>query len=113
MKAPAPVRTDRPCRALLEELFAYLDQELTPERCRELETHLASCHCCGTLAGNLRKAVTLCRMEGAQQLPGAVRANARRRMKQLLDSPPPARRTGTRRAPAGRPTSRATRKTSR
>lgn len=96
MKSPAPARKPRRCRELLQELFAYLDDELTADRCRLLETHLAACHCCGTLAGNLRKAIALCKVEGAQRLPGAVRANARRRVKALLDQPATAAGTTSR-----------------
>jgi anti-sigma factor RsiW len=75
----------RRCAALLAELFDYIDGELTPIRCRALEQHLASCTCCGTLAGNLRKAIALCREEGRRQLPTAVRNRARQRVKALLD----------------------------
>jgi anti-sigma factor RsiW len=72
------------CRELLAELFDYLDEELSPARCRALERHLDNCPCCGELADNLRKAIALCRAEGRRALPPAIRSRARQRVAALL-----------------------------
>lgn len=82
------------CRELLAELFDYLDGELSAARYRALERHLDRCPCCGELAKNLRKAVEICRSEGASRLPAAVRARARARIRALLGAMPPAPRPG-------------------
>jgi anti-sigma factor RsiW len=76
------------CRALLGELSEYLDGDLSPARCRDLQRHLDACTCCGELADNLRKAIAICRAEGRRQLPPHVQARARRRIAALLGAPP-------------------------
>lgn len=72
------------CRALLTELFAYLDRELGPREQRKVEKHLAECHCCGPFADSLRRTIAACREAGAPDVPPAVRRAARARVKALL-----------------------------
>ncbi len=91
MKRTSGAKDERACRDRLNELFDYIDGELTIARCRTLERHLASCACCGTLAANLRQAIALCRAEGRRQLPKAVQARARQRVRALLARPTPRR----------------------
>lgn len=49
------------CRDIFEQLSAYLDAELSPETCREIEVHLAGCGPCEDFLASLRKTVELCR----------------------------------------------------
>jgi anti-sigma factor RsiW len=72
------------CRSLLEELFDYVDGELSPGRCRALERHLDRCPCCGELAANLRKTIRACQEEGRRALPPGVRRRAKDRIAKLL-----------------------------
>jgi anti-sigma factor RsiW len=72
------------CRARLEQLFAYLDGELTAADCRRIERHFADCGCCGNLAAGLRQAMAACQAAGQQALPAGVRRRARRRVKEWL-----------------------------
>lgn len=65
------------CRAQLDELFAYLDAELSLARCRVIERHLSQCPCCDSLAEGLRQAIAACRARGRQRVPAAVRQRAR------------------------------------
>lgn len=76
--------TPRHCRQLLTELLEYLDGELTPARCRQLERHLSDCDCCGALAVSTKNAILLCRETGKLPLPESVRQRARRRAAALL-----------------------------
>lgn len=73
------------CRALLEQLFGYLDRELGAREQREIERHLAECHCCGPFAESLRRTIAICRDAGAPEVPAAVRRKARARVKALLE----------------------------
>jgi anti-sigma factor RsiW len=83
------------CRAQLAELFAYLDGELTANRCRAIERHLRGCPCCDTLASGVRRSIAVCRSTGGERLPSAVRARAQMRIQRLLGvTPPPRRRAG-------------------
>ena len=74
------------CRAQLTELFAYLDGELSEERCQAIERHLSSCTCCGGLADGLRRAIAVCRASGRERLPPRARARAQARVTRLLDA---------------------------
>lgn len=79
-------RVSPECRAQLTELFDYLDGELSLGRCEELERHLASCPCCGTLAARLRRATAVCRASGRTSLPKSIERRAKARIKDLLAS---------------------------
>lgn len=89
MKAPRrPARQPRPasagdCRAQLSELFAYLDGDLTPARCRTIERHLRQCPCCDHLAASLRRAIGACQIVGCSRMPAAVRRKAQARARAL------------------------------
>jgi anti-sigma factor RsiW len=71
------------CRAQLAELFAYLDGDLTPARCRIIESHLQQCPCCDHLAASLRRAIGACQLVGCSRMPAAVRRKARARARAL------------------------------
>jgi anti-sigma factor RsiW len=81
-----PVVRGGDCRAQLAELFAYLDGELAPARCRVIERHLANCACCGRLAERLRRSIAACRAAGRARLPARARTRACARIQQLLRS---------------------------
>ena len=72
------------CRALLNQIFGYLDGELSPGDAAALEGHLADCHCCGPFARGLRDTMIACRVAGAPALPRDVQARARARVRALL-----------------------------
>lgn len=81
---PPPNGAPGDCREQLAELFAYLDGELTPSRCRVIERHLVACPCCDRLAGELRQAIAVCRMGGQVRVPVAIRARAQAAARALL-----------------------------
>jgi len=89
----ASTRTAR-CRAFLEKLSLYMDNELSGPARRTVTLHLRRCPCCHDLADSLRRTVALCRQSGGRRLPAEVRARARARIRALLaEQPsPPARR---------------------
>jgi RNA polymerase sigma-70 factor (ECF subfamily) len=49
------------CKEIFAELSAYLDEELPPDACRQLEAHLSDCPPCLEFMNSLRKTVELCR----------------------------------------------------
>jgi anti-sigma factor RsiW len=89
----ASTRTVR-CRAFLERLSLYIDDELSDPARRTVTLHLRRCPCCHELAESLRRTVVLCRQSGGRRLPAAVRARARARITALLAEgrPSPAKR---------------------
>jgi anti-sigma factor RsiW len=75
-------RTEK-CREVFSLLSEYLNLELPPGACQEIETHLAGCPPCIEFAESLRKTVELCRNYQPSELPEPLEKNARQ---QLLDA---------------------------
>ncbi len=83
--APAAAATRRPdCRARLEKLFTYIDDDLRGPARERLEQHLITCTCCGHLEKSLRRTIRACREAGKYKLPREVRARAKARIIELL-----------------------------
>jgi hypothetical protein len=75
-------RTEK-CKKVFSLLSEYLNLELPPEVCQEIETHIAGCPPCIEFAESLRKTVELCRRYRPTELPEPLGKNAR---DQLLDA---------------------------
>jgi anti-sigma factor (TIGR02949 family) len=66
--------SDHDCKNLLHELSEYVDGELDPELCAELERHLAECPNCRIVVNTLKKTVELYHnLESGEDLPVEVR----------------------------------------
>jgi anti-sigma factor RsiW len=72
---------DAHCQQLLEQICEYMDGELEPGMCVDLETHLAECADCRAALESLRKTVALYRRCAPDELPPEVRA----RLDAILD----------------------------
>lgn len=57
------------CKERLGCLSDYVDGELAPELCAEIERHIAECGDCRVVVDTLRKTVTLYRSHGHEPLP--------------------------------------------
>ena len=75
----SPERTEK-CKAVFSLLSAYLNLELPPDACQEIETHLAGCSPCVDFAESLRKAVELCRRYQPDELPEPLGESARQQL---------------------------------
>ena len=75
-------RTEK-CKETFSLLSDYLNLELPPDACQEIETHLAGCPPCIEFAESLRKTVELCRRYRPTELPEPIGQKAR---EQLLDA---------------------------
>ncbi len=49
------------CKDIFELLSEYLDHELTPQSCEEIEAHLSHCPPCIEFLESLKRSVGLCR----------------------------------------------------
>jgi predicted anti-sigma-YlaC factor YlaD len=70
------------CQDVLALLSDYLNLELPPEACGEIEHHLAECSPCEEFAESLRKTVDLCRAFEPRTMPGPLSAQAREQLEQ-------------------------------
>jgi anti-sigma factor RsiW len=75
-------RTEK-CKEVFSLLSDYLDLELPPDACQQIETHIAGCPPCVEFAESLRKTVELCRRYRAAELPEPIGTQAR---EQLLNA---------------------------
>ena len=62
------------CQHLLKSLSEYIDGELDPQLCAELEQHLCECQDCQVVVDTTRKTIELYHTESPAQIPGDVRA---------------------------------------
>ena len=62
------------CRDHLGALSDYLDGDLHPEFCAEIERHLAECGDCRIVVDTLRKTVMLYRAYGHEKVPDDAKA---------------------------------------
>ena len=78
-----PHRHNERCKEVFAMLSDYLDLELPPEACHEIEAHIAGCPPCVEFAESLRKTVDLCRRYQPAELPRPMGQEAKA---QLLDA---------------------------
>jgi RNA polymerase sigma-70 factor (ECF subfamily) len=71
------------CKEVFSLLSEYLNLELPPGACQEIEAHLAGCPPCIEFAESLRKTVDLCHRYQPTELPDPIGKQAR---EQLLDA---------------------------
>ena len=64
---------DPACHDLLKTLSDYVDGELDPSLCQEIEKHMAECERCHIVIDTLRKTVELYRTMPTPPLPEGVR----------------------------------------
>jgi RNA polymerase sigma-70 factor (ECF subfamily) len=70
------------CKQIFATLSEYLDMELPPEACREMEAHLDGCPPCVEFAESLRKTVALCREYHPSEMPAPISQEARERLQE-------------------------------
>jgi anti-sigma factor RsiW len=80
------------CKQIFAALSEYLDLELPPEACREMEAHLAGCAPCVEFAESLRRSVALCHEYQASEMPGPISEAARARLQEAWQRALAARR---------------------
>ena len=65
------------CRELFERLSEFVDGELPPEICEEIQRHMDGCSPCVAFANTLKKTADLCRRLPARPMPAEVADNLR------------------------------------
>ena len=70
------------CKEVFAALSEYLDIELSPASCEELEAHLAGCPPCIEFVESLRKTISLCRNYSPVDLPKPLSEDARQELQE-------------------------------
>jgi RNA polymerase sigma-70 factor (ECF subfamily) len=64
----------------------YLDGEISPDVCAEMERHLAACGRCRGTCESLKRTLALCRTSPTDPVPTAIQASVRQAVRDLLAS---------------------------
>jgi len=68
------------CKEVFSLLSEYLNLELPPDACQEMEAHIAGCPPCIEFAESLRKTVDLCRHYEPSEVPEPLGQEAREKL---------------------------------
>ena len=68
------------CKEIFALLSDYLNLDLSPEACRQIESHLAGCSPCVEFTESLRKTVELCRRYHPSEMPSPLSDRARQEL---------------------------------
>ncbi|MFH1894051.1 MAG: zf-HC2 domain-containing protein [Candidatus Zixiibacteriota bacterium] len=60
------------CRDYINGLSDYVDGEVEPELCAEIEKHIGECQNCRIMIDSLKQTVTLCRDGRSERLPESL-----------------------------------------
>jgi len=60
------------CKELLEKLSEYIDGELDPKLCADLENHMADCNPCLIFVNTFKKTLSLFKYASSEPLPKEV-----------------------------------------
>ena len=81
---------DQDCQAIFARLSEYLDRELPPATCEELESHIQDCAPCVEFVDSLKKSVVLHRAyRSTDDLPAltpAIKQSLREAYQRMLDA---------------------------
>jgi hypothetical protein len=80
-----PNERSEECKEIFSLLSEYLNLELPPEACQEIETHLAGCPPCIEFAESLRKTVELCARYRPAELPEPLGIEAKAQLQSAYE----------------------------
>ena len=74
------------CKKNFERISEYLDGELAPDICRQIEQHLMECPECQDCFDALKKSIALCRKSTREEIPQDMRERLRKRLRDCFGS---------------------------
>ena len=69
------------CQEILQKLSEYIDGELDPKLCVELDRHMEDCHPCLVFVDSLKKTITLYKYAASEPLPKEIHLRLREFLK--------------------------------
>lgn len=70
------------CHDYISGLNDYLDGEIDPELCEEIEKHIGQCENCRIMVDTLKQTVTLCREGQPERLPEKLESKLNNMLKE-------------------------------
>lgn len=74
------------CKKNFERISEYLDGELGPDACRQIERHLMACPECLDCFDALKKSIALCRKSTREEIPQDMRERLRLKLRDCFGS---------------------------
>lgn len=74
------------CKKNFEMISEYLDGELGPDVCQQIEQHLMECPECQDCFDALKKSIALCRNSTREEIPQDMRERLRSKLKDCFGS---------------------------
>ncbi len=74
--------------ALFERLSEYIDKELDPPICDEIEKHIKDCKPCQVCLGTLQQTVAMCRKLESRQVPEVFSSKLKSMISDLVNGRP-------------------------
>ena len=71
------------CREILKRLSDYLDRDLDPSLCRQIDSHMKGCKPCAAFINTLRKTVGVLKRQPRAALSSSLRSRLRRRLSRI------------------------------
>ncbi len=76
------------CREILDNLSEYIDEELDPSLCEEIEKHMADCSPCVAFLNTLKKTVVLYKYCGQESgIPKEVHLDLHKFLREKAEIP--------------------------
>ena len=72
------------CRELFAKLSEYIDDELDPANCDNIEAHLQQCEPCQACLATLKQTVALCRELKSSPMPEEASKRLRTMIQQMM-----------------------------
>ncbi len=73
---------------MLGKLSEYIDGELDPRLCRDLERHMKDCHPCLMFVNSLKKTITLYKYAADEKMPQEVHVRLHQYLKRKSSEEP-------------------------
>ena len=89
-----PDQHNERCKEVFALLSDYLNLELPPETCQDIEAHIAGCEPCIEFADSLRKTVDLCRQYRPTEFPAPLGQKAKAQLMEAYARMLAARKSG-------------------
>jgi len=86
MKKNDPHHKHQNCLTLFERLSEYIDRELDPPTCQEIEAHIKACKPCQACLETLKQTVNLCRNLKRHQVPESFSNRLKESISALMES---------------------------
>ncbi len=75
------------CKEILENLSAYIDEELDPSVCDEIRRHMSDCNPCVAFLNTLKKTVVLYKYAGQEEsIPEEVHLDLHRFLRKKCEA---------------------------